>query len=99
MRADDPGPLEVNGVVGAQAGNGTVIGVGVLEPDLVPVACRPGDVGRISEGLVAAVLGVLHPIEEKAGAPLPVPLVGNVRVQTDRKSTRLNSSHIPLSRM
>ena len=61
-----------------------MVGVGVLEADLVPVACRPGDIGRISEGLVTVVQGALHPIEEEAGAPLPVPLVGDVRIHAER---------------
>ena len=33
------------------------------------------------------------------GSPTPIQQVANITVPEDRKSTRLNSSHIPLSRM
>src|SRR6266446_1475180 len=56
VRADDPRPLQVNGVVGAQAGHGIVIGVRVLQAQLVPVAQGPRDLRRIGKGLVAMVL-------------------------------------------
>src|SRR6266853_613867 len=78
VRADDPRPLQVDGVVGAQAGHGIVIGVRVLQTQLVPVAQGPGDIGRVGKGFVAMVLRVLQPVKQETRAPLPVPLVRDV---------------------
>jgi hypothetical protein len=44
VRPDDPGPLEVDGVVGFEWGGALVVGVGVLQPKLIPMAQGISDV-------------------------------------------------------
>ena len=84
VRADDPCPLQVDGVVVAQARHGVVFGVRVLQAQLIPVAERPRDVRRVGICDVVFVRGVLHVIKQETGAPLPAEFVGHVRVQSER---------------
>jgi len=37
VRANDPRPLQIDGVIGFQSGHGVVIGVRVLQAQLIPV--------------------------------------------------------------
>ena len=60
-----------------------MVGVSVLEAQLIPVAERPGNVGREGERLVSTPGRALHPIEEEACAPLAMPLVGDVRIHAE----------------
>src|SRR5438552_2966607 len=61
-----------------------MIGVGVLKAQLIPVAQSPGNIWGIAEGLITMVLRALRPVEKESRAPLPVPFIGDVRVQTER---------------
>ena len=64
-----------------------------------------GDLPENFEKNFKECLGATNPtIVEKSktpiqASPIDFPELSNVEVHTDRKSTRLNSSHIPLSRM
>ena len=80
------GDADTNGIPGIAlatggTGNlirGVVVGVGVLQAQLVPVAERPGDVRRVGVRLVAVILRVLDPVEEETSAPLPMPFVSRI---------------------
>jgi len=84
MGTDDPGPLQVKGIVRTEARFRVMIGVRKLQSQLVPVTERKCDVRRIGKSLVAMILRALNPVEEESGAPLPAPLVGRVSVHADR---------------
>src|ERR1051326_863935 len=63
--------------------------------------CTHGDDIYIVSIKQAAIVGAGERNGVLAGGPLQLSLVdiGEAQLQRDRKSTRLNSSHIPLSRM
>src|SRR5437764_2353219 len=84
MGADDPSPLQIDGVIRVQAGPGGVIRVSVLQAQLVPMAQRPSDVRRIAESFVVVILSILHVVKKESGAPLPVPLVSQIGVHAER---------------
>src|SRR5215472_5460057 len=60
VRADDPDPLEIDRVVRLIARGGIRLGMGELQPELVPMADGPGDIRRIPKGLSGAVLIALE---------------------------------------
>ena len=66
VRADDPGQLQIERIVIRQAANLIIgiFGMGVFQPQLVPVAERPGNVGRILGGVVNCILIVLDPVDK-----------------------------------
>ena len=79
-------------VIGAGAIGGLVAGYLKLNGSDVTLAARKESVGRINqEGLI--ISGVKGKLNIKIEAH------EKLIYQPDRKSTRLNSSHIPLSRM
>src|SRR5208337_160970 len=80
VRADDPGPLQINGIVGAQAGYGVVVGMSVLKTQLIPVAQGPRNIRGVCDCLVCVVPGVLHTLEEEPCRPLPAPLVSEIGI-------------------
>ena len=84
MRADYPRPLQVNGVVGRQARHGAMVGVSVLQTQLVPMAPRKGEVRRVGEYLIVVILRALHPVKQESAAPLPAPFVSHIRVKSER---------------
>ena len=67
VRADDPRPLHINGMIGPQTGCRVVVGVGILKAQLVPVAERPRDIRRVFVGLGFVVLGILHKAIQEPG--------------------------------
>ena len=68
---------------------------------LARIALKTDEIDHLATQL-DVILGAVAKVQEVAGADVsptshPLPLVNVFR--PDRKSTRLNSSHIPLSRM
>ena len=60
-----------------------MISMGVLQPQLIPVAQGKRDEWRIGGGFVAVILCALQPVEQETRAPLPAPFVVHIRIQTE----------------
>ena len=75
--------------------NGKIVGLSKL-PRIVDVFARRLQVQeRLTEQVAAAIEEILHPV----GVGVVIEAYHLCMMMRDRKSTRLNSSHIPLSRM
>src|SRR5256885_15791111 len=70
----------------------------MVRRDLVPVRRRAGDLIRqVGVGALDADLHVIEPRGLEGGETLPREPVGRRDQRRDRKSTRLNSSHLVIS--
>ena len=67
---------------------------------LVPITSATiSGIGRSPTGIVQGTWVVCIFMDEDKQQPIMIGTVGGIPQTSDRKSTRLNSSHIPLSRM
>ena len=81
--ADDPRPLQIDGIAGLQTGGNVVVRVRVLQPELIPMTQVPGDIRRIRRGSCLIVLRILQPFVQEPDSPLPVKSIGEIRIKAE----------------